>query len=158
MRKFTEILITDNDEENATKFDLAQRKIKQLVAIRDTTVGVHFHFENNAKYKSFIRALDICKIEKANIFFPHENDLWIFHYVPQAVNPKDETKDPERIYGRCGNSEMRCCVVYTDSKEMAKWERKERIVQCIKVIKQFWLVGVVFVLLSITSIRKLRRL
>jgi hypothetical protein len=155
-RYYQEISINDNDAENKIKFDQAQLTIKKIVTIKDTTVGVHFHFENSAKYKSFIRALDICKIEKAKIFVPYENDLWVFHYVPRPVNTINEIKKSERNYPDCGSVQLRCCFVSITTEETAKWERKEKMEQFVKLIKQFWLVGVLFLLLSIISIRKLR--
>jgi hypothetical protein len=84
-RIYTDINLTDNDDENKVKLDFARLAIRQLIATNDTVRGIHFHFDDNSKYWVFIRALDICAIEKAKFYVAKDNDMWVFNFIPKPI-------------------------------------------------------------------------
>lgn len=147
-RNFIDINITDNALENKIKFDFARLEIRKLIATQDTTIGVHFHFNEQSKYWAFIRAIDICKIEKANVFVPKDNDLWIFNFVPR---PKLKTEEMSTIM--CGTGRMN--YIYEKSPEEFAKERQDRINYATGLAKQFWLAGILFTIMTILAIKKI---
>ena len=79
-REFVEINLTGNKAEDEAKLAFAQLAIRELVSTNDTTTGVHFKFEDHAKYSGFVRALNILTIEKASTYAPYKNHIWVFNY------------------------------------------------------------------------------
>ncbi len=79
-RTFVDINLTGNDDEDKIKLDFAQLEIRELMSTQDTLTGVHFHFNSHAKYKAFIRALNILQTEKANVYVAKGSDIWVFNF------------------------------------------------------------------------------
>lgn len=149
-RNFIDINITSNNLENKIKLDFARLEIRNLISTQDTTKGVHFHFDEQSKYWTFIRAIDICKIEKANVFVAKENDLWIFNFVPR---PKPKAEEITAIM--CGTGRMNYSI--EKSQEAVAKEKQEKINYVFGLAKQFWLSGLLFILMTMLTIIKLIR-
>lgn len=137
-RNFLEINLDTNSKDNAAKLQQAQIAIRELVATQDTVKGVRFHFADHVKYQLLIRAVDICRIEKARIYVPNKNDLWVFNY---HFNPKPSDPPP------CGG----CIRIQPpeDQKEVEKINWSENF-------SKYSVSGCLFLWLTIISLRKLR--
>ncbi len=153
--EFLEINLNGNDKENKIKLDYAQLEIRRIIKTKDTTNGVHFLFESNAKYWTVIRAFDICNIENAHTYVPFKNHVWMFNYNPRP-NPNVEKTRPF-----CGNSAfeygygpMRGGYTYEQQIENAKTQNKKFI---FSLFKTFWLVGVLLIMLTYFSVKRLLR-
>lgn len=153
-RSYTYFSIADNDVQNEAKFDMARRQLKML-GEGDTLIGVQFHFENNSTYKSFIRALDLCKIEKARMFVPYENDLWVFNYPIRPLTSKEQKCEYKRSYGECGTKKGWMSSDDERIKELVKEEKQERVE---KIKNSLWLPALLFLMLVVLSIRKIKRI
>lgn len=75
----TDINLTGNDINDKEKLDFARLQIRDLVKSNDSLKGVHFHFGINAKYWTFIRSIEMCKFEKAEVYIPYKNDIWVLN-------------------------------------------------------------------------------
>jgi hypothetical protein len=151
--EYLEIDLNGNDKENKIKLDFAQLEIRRIIKTKDTTKGVHFNFETDSKYWTVIRAFDICFIEKAHTFVPFKNHVWMFNYFPKT-KPYDEERRPI-----CGNSAwafgygpMKGGYTYEEQIENSKKGNKEFI---IKSLKSYWFAGVLLILLTVLSLRRL---
>lgn len=94
-RNYIQIELTGNDSEDKIKLGFSQLQIRKMLFSGDSLLGVHFIFGNTAEYWTFITALDICRIEKARIYIPHNNNIWVL-YAP--VPRIDTTNQIEPIY------------------------------------------------------------
>lgn len=149
---FLEISLNSNDKDNKIKLDYAQLEIRRIIKTKDTTKGVHFLFQSNAKYWTLIRAFDICNIENAYNYVPFKNHVWMFYYNPRP-NPNEEKN---RSF--CGNADfafgygpMRGGLTYEQQIENAKTANEKFI---LRSLKTFWLVGVLIIILTFFSLRR----
>lgn len=94
-RNYLDIKLTGDDSEDKIKLKFAQLQIRQILREKDSLAGIHFMFGKNAKYWTFIKAIDVCKIEKAPTYIPHNNNLWLF-YSP--LHPRDTSNQIKEIY------------------------------------------------------------
>ena len=150
---FLNINLNGNDTDNKIKLDNAQLEIRRIVTTKDTTKGVHFFFDKDAKYWTLIKAIDICFIEKGTTFVPYENHLWMYNYFPKPI-PEDDKHRPF-----CGNtafdydfSPTKHGYTFEEQIENAKNGNKKFIFES---IKEYWFLSVLFALLTILSIRRL---
>ena len=95
-RHYQLIIITGNRKEDETKLDYAQLAIREIVALGDTVNGVRVHFNDTARYESFVRVLNICLEEGMVPYVPYKKDIWIFNRIGSV----DEGKRPQ--YSFCG--------------------------------------------------------
>jgi hypothetical protein len=98
---YQEIRLSGNETADRLALESSRLSIRQLATSGDTLNGVHFHFDAQAKYWTLIKAFEICKTEKARIFIPDDNDLWVYNLPPA----KPSVADTFPIMG--------CCVVYS---------------------------------------------
>lgn len=151
--EFIDINITGDDKQDKIKLDLAQLDVRQIVATKDTTKGVHFHFDDHAKYWTLIRALDICGTEHAKTYVPNDNDVWVYNYdFEKSLGIL--CKQPPRIEG--GN----CIPLLINEKELNKQieiEKQEKINYLINTARTFWLSGFLFMVMTILTIIRLWR-
>lgn len=78
-RNFTEFELTANDSLNKLKLAKAQNQIRSLVQSKDTIKGIHFHLADGTTFNDFIQVINICKIEKIDIFLPYQKDIWLMN-------------------------------------------------------------------------------
>jgi hypothetical protein len=79
---YTEIELNGNQEDNKIKLDFAQLKIREMITNHDTLNGVHFHFNNQSTFGNFVNAINICKIENANLYWIYKDEMWVFNFSP----------------------------------------------------------------------------
>ena len=91
-RQDLEILLDGNEGQAKTKLETAQRFLNQLVNQRDTVGGVQLKFGDRAKYWMFVRALNICKIEKAQHFVTLENSVRAYYQEPEILDSSKMVK------------------------------------------------------------------
>ncbi len=96
-RDYEDLNITGDNIDDRIKLRYGQLEIQQIFAQKDTTKGVHFHFGDKSKYWALVRALDICKREKAQFYMLKDNDLWVPYTVPY-VPVKDTLRKIKPIY------------------------------------------------------------
>lgn len=149
-RKFMDIQITDNDDDNKIKLEYSRLAIRELIASKDTIKGIHFYFEDASNYWSLVRAIDICFTEKATTFVPKDNDLWVFNYTPKPI--PEECFPPPMM---CGTGMMRYFGSMENELEIAE-EKQKKIVYLTGLVKQYWLPELLFILMLILTIKKLR--
>ena len=178
---FHVINISRDDKDAMIKLENAQVEIRNIISTKDTTKGVRFHFDNNSKYWTWIRAFDICCTEKAWTFIPNENDIWVYNYFPIQSDKKkyektlfcnsifyknepsetdlwlnDNTnnqKEPNLIMCATMDLENERLLVMQNLKDQN--EKNFSLANIIKTFKTNLLSGLLFILLSILSIRRL---
>lgn len=79
--KTYEIIDFTGDKNDGIKLQDARKKIKSLISSEDTIHGIKFHFEKKSTYKTFVETLNILNEEKAKVWIPYKNDIYV-------VNPK----------------------------------------------------------------------
>jgi hypothetical protein len=138
-REYVDINLTGDDREDKIKLNYAQLKIRELVLSKDSIKGVHFHFDDKAKYWTLIRAFDICEIENEKNYLPYQNDIW--------VTQEDFCRTPiTEFYGWV-------CGTIDPYNEMIR--RREKINIIINTAKEFWVSGFLFIFMTILTIIKL---
>jgi hypothetical protein len=140
-REFIEINLTSDNRGNKIKLDFAQLAIRELISTKDTVKGVHFSFDDHAKFWTLIRALDILEIENAHICVAKTNNIWVFNLKPRPILPKQEY--PRNF---CG---------FTIEKIIIEEDvMQEKINYIIEITQPFWLSG--FLLLAIVVLSSIR--
>jgi hypothetical protein len=94
-RNYVDIILTGNNSEDELKLNFSQLKMREILLAKDSSAGIHFKFDSNSEYWTFIKALRICKLEKALNYIPHNNHFWFFYRSPAPieVSNKIETRD-----------------------------------------------------------------
>ena len=144
---YTEISLTGNTNEDSKKLEYAKVKIKELVISGDTLTGVHFHFSDNSKYWTLIKAIDMCYTENATYFIPYGNDLWVSN--PKPAKPNNFTY--ENFCGGSWNDD----VVAIKSKEEIANEREEKVSKIKEVAKTYFPSGILFIIMTALTIKRI---
>jgi hypothetical protein len=84
-RNYIDITLTGNNQDDSIKLNFSQIRLRELLRSNDSLNGIHFQFGDSSQYWSFVRALDICRIEKAKTYMPYENSLWVYHIPPDTT-------------------------------------------------------------------------
>lgn len=117
-----------------------------MIAAHDTVKGVHFHFNKETKYWSFVRAIDICNMENANRYIANGNNIW----VANTILPQDA----KREFLLSG------CIVYSIieiKKESTINEKIKSIAQIIKPHLPSIAIFVIMILLTIKQVYTLSK-
>jgi len=93
-RMYIDIFLTGNNVKNKKEFNLAQSKIRSIFSNKDTLTGVHFIFGDSADYWTFVKAIDICRMEGVESYIPYKNHLWVLYSPRRTV---DTTKRIQTI-------------------------------------------------------------
>lgn len=145
-RMYIDINLTGNTEEDNIKLNFAQLEIRNIKATHNTIKGIHFHFSSEAKYSSFVRAINICKIENANQYIASRNNIW----VANTILPHD-AKQEFPLSG---------CIVYSIieiKKESTTSEKIESIALIIKPHLPSIAIFVIMILLTIKQVYNLSK-
>lgn len=97
-RDYFSITLSGDRKSDENKLDLSRVRLGEMLKQKNSAKGIRYHFEENAEYWSFIKALDICQVEGAKTYLPYENDLWVNH-MP------DDTTEPLETFV-CGTSDF----------------------------------------------------
>ena len=130
-REFAEILITGDDVSDKIKLDSSQNLVRLLTVKNDTIKGIHFHFEDQANYWTFIYALDILNFEKSKSYVAYDNDIWVYNLAPRKVKEVDTT---EYFTMECGTG---WANVLADRANKKRQRNKRMLCFCRKAIKVF---------------------
>jgi hypothetical protein len=163
-RNYTNINISDNKNENTQNLLLAKQEIKRLISTQDTSIGLHFHFDRNATYSSFIKVIEICENEKAKIYVVHDNDVWVFNYktiikteIPY-IKPNEKEIPPPILCGTSDHSYPREIVNPYSAEEQARIYREEKygkLIFAFSYIKKYWVSCLLFIVMTVLSIKRL---
>lgn len=91
-RNYAEIYLTGNSETDRTKLDFAQVRIREILNEKDTLQGIYFHFGDKARYGSFIRALDMLRLEGAQTYIAMGTGLWFLYFPPVKAIEHDRSQ------------------------------------------------------------------
>ena len=78
-RYYIDINLTGEKKSDKTKLDFSQIRLREILSRNDSVYGIHYYFDDSSEYGSFIKALDICRIEQAKTYMPYENHLWVYY-------------------------------------------------------------------------------
>jgi hypothetical protein len=83
-RHYVEINLTDSFEDNEIKLSYAQLRVREILAANDGVNGVHLKLSDSTPYGTFIRAIDILRVEGAKRYMAFDNDIWFLHEPPDT--------------------------------------------------------------------------
>ena len=89
-RDYTIIDLTGDNQTDKIKLQFAQIRIRELLATYDTLKGVHFLFGDRSNYGSFIKAIDICRVERAKTYMPYKNNVWFYNLPAITVDTRQK--------------------------------------------------------------------
>jgi len=84
-RNYIDITLTGDNQSDSIKLNFSQIRLRELLSSNDSLNGIHFKFGDTSQYWSFIKALDICRIEKAKTYLPYESSIWVYHIPPDTT-------------------------------------------------------------------------
>ncbi len=84
-----------DQEADRLAIDASLQFLRPLVRNRDTTKGIQYHFEDQAKYGALIQVLDMLDAVKTRVYSLRDNDIWVYNSGTARVLPIDTVK---RIY------------------------------------------------------------
>jgi len=87
-RKFIDINLNGTDQNDKTKLEFAQLKIREINATNDTIRGVHFSFGDSTKFWVLFHSLEILKTERAERFIMNADNIWFFYASPEYFSYK----------------------------------------------------------------------
>jgi hypothetical protein len=137
-RHYHRILLTGTEAEDKVCLEYAQLAMRQMMASRDTVAGIQIHFGKQAKYGSFIRVLDICKIENIRTYMPYQDDIWVYNTTPPG------SREPE-IFPICGFASRRGYSCFISPLPTQEEIGRANKALWAKVKREFWLSGILFV-------------
>lgn len=143
-RDYTTIELNGDSQTDEIKLQFAQITIRELLATHDTLKGVHFLFGNKSNYGSFIKAIDICRFEKAKTYMPLENNVW-FYNLP--VVPVDTTQKIPAL--SCGSGYIKL------KPKLPWWTVTGQLLRSIWISS--WHVIIAFIVFSFFSLRLIYR-
>ena len=88
-RNYLDIVLTGNQQNDNIKLQFAQIRIREILKENDTLNGVHFLFQDNATYGTFIGALDKLQIEDADRYWLIGNSIWFWDVAHVESLPYD---------------------------------------------------------------------
>jgi hypothetical protein len=84
-RDYTTINLT-GDSADDVKIEYAKVLVNEMLAKFDTINGVRIHFEDAAKYDTFVKVLNFCNRHHRLGYAPYESDFWIFNRISSEEN------------------------------------------------------------------------
>jgi hypothetical protein len=79
-RNYSDIVFTGSEKSDKIKLDFSQIKIREILSANDSTNGIHFQFTDSSQYWTFVKSIDILRIEGAKTYMPLDKDLWFYHF------------------------------------------------------------------------------
>jgi hypothetical protein len=138
-KEYVHINFTGNPLTDKTKIEYVKILIDEMVSSFDTTRGVHIVFTDTAKYESFIEILNFCNNQDGLAYAPHESDFWIFNRI--------KSEEHREILWRGS------CIVMTSLNEPED-QRNFAWALSYSVNKRYWPIGLLFILLAISSLKR----
>lgn len=69
-------------EADLVKLDFARIRIREIVQAVDTLNGLHFVFNDQATYGTFVKTIDCLRTEGAKVYLCSGNDIWFYYRNP----------------------------------------------------------------------------
>jgi len=91
---FINLELTGNTNNDKKVLDIFRMKVRELVVSKDSIKGVHLKLNPKTKYEEFIKAIDICETEKAVVYIPYENNLWVTNRSTKKFQKLHPLKKP----------------------------------------------------------------
>lgn len=147
-QKQIEIRMTGDPYRDSLVLITSRWTIREFKQSRDTSKVIHFYFEEDAPYWTFVQVIDLCKRERAYNFIPFENHIWIVNRPRKKLNIDDLRAENIRPMV-CG---YRSCGTKITPKKI-----KENKMMFIKENAGIlWPASLIFMLMIFTSIWKSR--
>lgn len=140
-KKYTTINLTGHEKNDSISLNYAQLQIRALVKSADTTHGVHFHFGEQSKFWTYIKALDLCELEMAKIYIPYQSDIWVLNPIPE------NSDKPFPPLLECGTSYLMNCLLVEKSDAELSVENEARWRFIIDTVKTYFISGILFILM-----------
>ncbi|MEA9412692.1 hypothetical protein [Flavobacterium sp. PL02] len=138
-KKFTAVNLTGNSTSDKAKLNAAEKRIKELIATKDSINGIKFHFEDKSEYWSFIKVLEILETQNAKFYVPYKNDIW-FAY---SRGEKKKT-----IFRVCGD--FRRIIPIDEKNFKIEWQ------EIIEITKKFYLPIIAYILMLFFTFKRIR--
>ncbi|MFT2009624.1 hypothetical protein ACMA1I_13170 [Pontibacter sp. 13R65] len=143
IRNYKKYVITGQEQQDLEAFKQAHLDVKRLQIANDTINGVFFYFAENAKYWTFVKALDIVKGEKIKCYLHLKNEIWVYN-IPE---PRSE-EIPQMI---CGNS------ILFDNEVNGGLIKSLDVDLLIYKLGDLWIVYVIFLFITYLNIKKVKK-
>ncbi len=72
--------LTGNDASDKETLRLAHLEMKKQKLFHNNKKGVHFQFEDKAKYWTLVKVFDFCLQENAKRIIPYNEDIWVLQF------------------------------------------------------------------------------
>jgi hypothetical protein len=118
-RNYRTIALTGDLRTDRAKLDTFQLQLRGLLLRKDTVNGLHLLFEDKARYESYVRAFNVCLIEKASVYLPRKNHLWLLYFE------RSRDQYPPTV---CGTSALR-----DEAVAQSDWNGKDKATR-----RRFW--------------------
>lgn len=150
-RNYLNHCLQGDDAKDQATLKRAQMALRNMMQNRDTTIGVHFEFKDNAHYWTFIRTLDLCEIEHVIHFTSNSSHIWAY-YISYHPKPSEVALNFKRLF--CGTQTSKLNELKI--KERAnKVEKRSAIYKAFLI--QFWGQGLIFLLLVVVAFINIKR-
>ena len=123
-----------------------------MVNSGDTTIGIHFHIPDNAHFQLFIEAIDLCKQLNAEVYIPHDNDIWVMNALPEIEN------NTNRIIIGCGTSWNSIPIDPAVIQKELKRKQKEQLDYILETAWIFKFSILLFVVMLVINTKKIMQL
>jgi hypothetical protein len=84
-RSYFDFALTGNNENDNLSLESARAKIRLILSKNDPTNGVHFHFDKNCEYWTFVKTVDILRAGNAKTYMALDSDIWFYHFLPDTT-------------------------------------------------------------------------
>jgi hypothetical protein len=151
-KKYEHFYLTNQETNNKEAFNSATKSIQKLVNSQDTINGIHFHISDNAKFKTFIDIINLCKLLKVKVYIPIDNGVLLLNPIPQKL------QKPQPLKGFvCGSSNyIDYDFKYVKSEDEIKKERAEKLTFITETAKTHILSILIFIVMIFINIKKNR--
>ncbi|MBI1766992.1 MAG: hypothetical protein HYR67_01300 [Bacteroidetes bacterium] len=148
-RKYFLVELNGDDNKDSQKLRLAEQRIKDLISSPDTTIGIHFKFTPQTKYRSFIQTLNILLKNNAKTYWTHEDDIWVITFAHKQI------KEPPPIDHGIGYSEEYETMRMVEIEKKDNMKRKQNIISYLNEYSiQYSVISLVYFVLIIFTVRQ----
>jgi hypothetical protein len=147
-QKQIEIRITGDSYRDSMILIASRWTIREFKQSKDTSSVIHFYFEEDAPYWTFVEVIDLCKRERVGNFIPFRNHLWVVNRPRKKLNI-DDLRKREEEWGTC----IRTCG---GPLQIKKEKKPNQLDFYIKNAGVLWPASLILMLMIFVSIRNRR--
>jgi len=118
-REYQIITFSGDHQKDLIAIEKAHHRLKSIVKNGDTLNGLHFKFDNSAKYWNLVKVNEFCQLEKAYIYIDGD-DIWAYYTPPIKSTPSQ----PMFV---CGTGEISSNMELSTEKSAAETMYLEKI-------------------------------